>query len=128
MDYTGLDVDPVDRLGFDALESGLDEEMTFHVDQQTEKLRRAGMSPDEARRQALLKFGGLERVKESTRDEIRPALLEDSVRDVRHGFRMLRRAPGFTAAALVTLAVGTGATSAIFSVVRSGDAGAAAGP
>jgi putative ABC transport system permease protein len=102
-----------------ALESGLDEEMRFHLDQQTEKLRRAGLSSEEARRQALLKFGGLERIKDSTRDEIRPALLEDSARDVRHGVRLLQRAPGFTAAALVTLALGIGATSAIFSVVRT---------
>ncbi|HEU4692488.1 MAG TPA: permease prefix domain 1-containing protein, partial [Vicinamibacterales bacterium] len=94
------------------LEGGLDEEMRFHVEQQTEKNRRAGMSPTEARRQALVRFGGVEAMKEQTRDQIRPPLLEDIVRDVRHGVRLLFRTPGFALAALVTLALGIGATSA----------------
>ena len=98
MDHRELAAARARSAGADALERGLDEEIRFHIDQQTEKNRRAGMSPDEARRQALIRFGGVERVKESTRDEIRPALLEDSLRDVRHGLRVLRRAPGFTAA------------------------------
>lgn len=102
-----------------ALEQRLDEEMRFHLDQQTEKHRRAGMTPEEARRRALLAFGGVEQIRERTRDEVRPPLFQDSLRDVRFGIRALGRAPGFTAAALVTLALGIGATSAIFSVVRT---------
>ena len=101
------------------LEGGLDEEMRFHIEQQTEKNLRAGMAPEEARRQALVRFGGIEAMKEETRDEIRPAILEDGVRDVRHGIRLLLRTPGFALAALLTLALGIGATAAIFSLVRT---------
>ena len=102
-----------------ALERRLDEEFAFHVDQQIEKLRRGGVSSEEARRQALVRFGGIVSTTERTGDEVRLALLEDSVRDFRHAVRLLARAPGFTIAALLTLAVGIGATSAIFSVVRT---------
>jgi putative ABC transport system permease protein len=99
------------------IESGLEEEIRFHVEQQAEKNRRAGMAPDEAHRQALLKFGGVLQVREQTRDEFRAARLESLARDVRFGIRALLRAPGFFAVAVVTLALGIGATTAMFSVV-----------
>src|SRR2546427_6614479 len=61
----------------------------------------------------------MESTPDRTHDAGRPSVIEDSLRDVRHGFRMLRRSPGFTAAALPTFALGIGATSAVFSVVRT---------
>jgi putative ABC transport system permease protein len=103
--------------GRQELESGLEDEIRFHVDQQTEKNRRAGMPSDEARRQALIRFGGVERAREQTRDEFRAATLENLARDFRFGWRALLRAPGFTAVVVLTLALGIGATTAMFTVV-----------
>jgi putative ABC transport system permease protein len=103
----------------DAVERDMDDEIRFHLDQQTEKNQRAGMDAREARRQAMLRFGAVERAREEARDEVRPALLDDTWRDLRHATRLLARSPGFTLAALATLAIGIGATSAVYSIVRT---------
>jgi putative ABC transport system permease protein len=101
------------------LENRLDDEIRFHVEQQIEKNRRAGMPPDEARRQALIRFGGVEQVRERTRDEFRAAPIENLARDVRYGLRSLRRHPGFSAMAVLSLAIGIGANAAIFGVAHA---------
>ncbi len=99
--------------------TGSTDEIRFHVEQQIEKNRRAGMTPDEARRQALIRFGGVEQVRERTRDEFRSAPIENLARDVRYGLRSLRRHTGFSAMAVLSLAIGIGANAAIFGVVQT---------
>jgi len=94
-------------------------EFEEHIGMQTEENLRAGLSPIEARRQALLKFGSVEVVKEIYRDQRGLPVLETLVRDTRHALRRLRRAPSFTAAVLLTLALGIGANTAIFGVIDS---------
>ena len=100
-------------------EPELDEEIRFHLDMQTEKNVRLGMSPEEARRAALVRFGGTERIKEEARDEYRSRPLEDLLQDLRYGVRSALGAPLFTLLAVVTLALGIGANAAVFGVVKS---------
>ena len=107
------------KAGRRELEDRLDDEIHFHVERQTEKNRRAGMAPDEARRQALIRFGGVAQVREGTRDEFRAARIEHFARDVRYGLRSLRLHPAFSALAILSLAIGIGANAAIFGLVHA---------
>jgi macrolide transport system ATP-binding/permease protein len=101
------------------LEDRLDDEIRFHVEQQIDKNRRAGMAPDEARRQALIRFGGVEQTRERTRDEFRAATIDTLGRDIRYGVRSLRRHPAFSAMAVLSLAIGIGGNAVIFAVVHA---------
>lgn len=101
-----------------AVEQEMDEELRFHFERQVDKLVSSGLTREEAQRQARLVIGGTEQIKEECRDARGVRLLESVAQDVRYGLRSLRKSPGFTAVAIVTLMLGIGVNTALFTIIN----------
>lgn len=101
------------------MENDLDRELRFHFESQVVDKTRSGISESEARRLTRLEFGGIDQIKEDCRESRGTLWFESIVQDVRYGLRQFRKSPGFTLTAVITLALGIGANTSIFTLVHS---------
>ena len=99
------------------VEDDLEAELRSHVQHRADDLERSGLSHDEALRRARMEFGGCEKFKEESRAALGGEFIETLIRDVRFGVRVLRKSPGFTAVAVLTLALAIGANAVVFAVM-----------
>jgi len=101
------------------VENEMDAELRFHIDAQTDDLVRSGVPHSEAVRRARLEFGGVEQTKEQCRDARGVSTIDSVIQDLRFGVRVLRKNPGFTTVAMLTLALGIGTCTSVFSLINS---------
>ncbi len=102
-----------------SLEAEIDSELRFHINELTREKIAAGLTPEQARREAILEFGGSEQIKEEVRDVHRIATVENTFANLKSGVRLIRKSPSFSAAVILTLALAIGANSAVFSAINA---------